>query len=158
MSRQAAGSALATAIALVAPPPAWAQVAPPRLTANEVLARAKAALEDPAERDLRARSRETDCAPPKEGEEIVVCAELPDDPESAGYDSERAERDYAERTADSGNPRAPDLGPPPCVPSLLTYCGVGGPLPRPLLIDLASIPEAADDSDAARIGRGEKAR
>jgi hypothetical protein len=122
------------------------------------MARAKAALADPVQPGRQARGQAPACTPPKEGDEIVVCAELPNDPESAGYDSERAERDYAEQTADSGNPRAPDLGPPPCVPSLLTYCGIGGPMPRPLLIDLAAIPEAADDTDAARIGRGEKAR
>lgn len=138
--------------------PLAAQDPAPFLTAEDVLDQARAAYSDPAIAERRARTLRKACPPPTSDGVIVVCAREPDEPESAGYDKARAERDYAARTADKGNPRAPDLGPGECVPSLLTYCGTGGPLPRPILIDLAAIPEAGDDADAARIGRGEKAR
>ncbi|WP_120717063.1 hypothetical protein [Tsuneonella amylolytica] len=129
------------------------------MTAEEVLVRARAALSDPAERERQARRQVPACPPPKEGEEIVVCAERPFDPAGAGFDRERAEREYAAKTVNRGNPRAPNLAPPACGPGLLCFSfGTGGPLHRPLIIDLAAIPEAPEDSDAARIGRGEKAR
>lgn len=149
--------ALAILSLFAVPVPARAQVPAPSPTAEEVIEQAKAAYADPAVRERERRRREGACPPPKPGEDIVVCAQAPDDPAAAGYDKERAERDYAAKTADKGAPRAPDFAAPPCVPSLLSLCvGGGKPLPRPVLIDLAAIPEAADDSDAARIARGEK--
>lgn len=135
-----------------------AQEPTPQLSAEDILQQARAVHTDPVERERLRKIREGACPPPKPGEEIVVCAATPYDPGAAGYDAARAEADYAEKTIDQARPRAPDLGPPPCVPSLLTYCGNGGPLPRPKLIDLSAIPEAPDDSDAAKIARGEKKR
>ena len=86
--------------------------------------------------------------------EIVVCRKKRDQQEY-GYDSERAERHYAEETRNKGDPRAPDFTPqypgivvargcfiPPCPP------------PKALLIDIEALPEAPPGSDAARAAQG----
>lgn len=158
MSRQAARRAFPTAAILFFPSALGAQEPAPQLSAEDVLAQAKAVYTDPVERERLRKIREGRCPPPEPGEEIVVCAPAPDNAEAAGYDAARAEADYAEKTVNKGRSLAPDLGPPPCVPSLLSFCSEGGPVPRPVIIDLAAIPEAPDDSDAAKIARGEKKR
>ena len=104
MSRQTAGSALATAIVLAATAifagiPAAAQDAPTgTVTAEEVIADAKAAYGPP---DTR-RQRAAECPPPKPGEAIVVCGRPAEDPDR--YRVEPTESDGTE-----GDPRAPNV-------------------------------------------------
>lgn len=136
------------AIALSAGIPVAAQNAPTgTVTAEEVIADAKAAYGPP---DTR-RQRAADCPPPKPGEAIVVCGRPAEDPDR--YRVEGSESDGTE-----GDPRAPN------VETQYNHSGVGVtfqgcfippcPPPMPLIIDLAAIPEAPPGSDADRAARG----
>ena len=95
------------------------------------------------------------------GPEIVVCGEPFDD--SAYYYSgsaEAAEDRYAEETAFAGEVRPPDVaGPgiftgPPTVSGLCGFIFNPCPPPKPLLIDVAALPDAPEGSDADRIAKG----
>ncbi|ANY19124.1 hypothetical protein A6F68_00591 [Tsuneonella dongtanensis] len=160
MSILAVGKVPAIAAILVFPLPLAAreqEPSPRTVTAEEAMEAAREAYADPAAREAeRKRRARLACRAELSEEGIVVCAPAPDDAESAGYDKERAEQRYAEATTNKGRPVAPDLGPPECVPSLLSICAVGGAPPRPVLIDLAAIPEPPEGSDADLIARGEK--
>ena len=86
---------------------------------------------------------------------IVVCAGPVDQDRYRLYDLDEATDRMAERTARSGDPRAPDLRPPPCVPSLMSMCmGMGKSLPAAVLIDFDALPDAPPGSDADRIAQG----
>ena len=141
--------------AMIAPVPVAAQdIAPsPSVTASEALAAAREAY-----RVRPAAPPPRECEDFAEGGEIVVCGKPMEDAERYRIRSPRkSEAEYAAATMDKGRPRAPDLGPAPCVPSLLSLCaGAGRPLPRATLIDLAAIPEPPAGSDADLIARGEK--
>lgn len=120
-------------------------------TAGQVAAEAQEAYGPP---DARAKP---ECAAPKPGGEIVVCAEN-EDPEKYRVKSS-SELDPTGKGA-QGPPRAPDLFNLP-QPAMV---GVGVsakgcfippcPSPMPLLIDLKAIPEAPPGSDADRVARG----
>lgn len=129
--------------------PLAAQDAVPPVTAEEALAAARDVFRIPADRP------EPACPETPPGGEIVVCALPEEQSQFRIRPSSRAEAEYALATPNRGRPRAPDMGPPPCAPSLLSFCSKGSPLPRATLIDLAAIPEAPAGSDAARIASGE---
>ncbi|WP_145916889.1 hypothetical protein [Erythrobacter sp. QSSC1-22B] len=87
--------------------------------------------------------------------EIVVCAQVQDQRDYVLQSREEARQDYATSTMDAGNPLAPDLSPPPCVPSLISFCPkLGGPVPRSIETDFSKLPEAPAGSDADRISQG----
>ncbi|WP_168157376.1 hypothetical protein [Erythrobacter sp. QSSC1-22B] len=87
--------------------------------------------------------------------EIVVCAQVQDQTEYVLKSREEASNDYAASTMDVGNPQAPDLSPPPCVPSLISFCPkLGGPVPRSIETDFSRLPEAPAGSNADRISQG----
>jgi len=122
------------------------------MTAEEVVEAARKAYEIP-----EAAPRET-CPETETIGEIVVCALPEEQSQFRIRSSSRAEAEYALATPNRGRPRAPSMGPPPCVPSLLTMCSGGGALPKATLIDLASIPEPPAGSDAERVANGELVR
>lgn len=89
---------------------------------------------------------------PQEGDEIVVCADAPDDPDQyrIGSSLDRGDDSHLSREI-----RAPDFSAPPCVPSLLTLCPrFGDPPPPAYIIDFAALPETPAGSDAERVGQG----
>lgn len=119
----------------------------------DLLAEARAAASPEAE----------NCSPDQDGIEtegpIIVCRRK-DDPRDHGYDREAAQRRYAERTMNAGDPRAPDVSGPGifkgpatigglCIPGL-AKC----PPPPAYMVDFSTIPEAPPGSDADRIARG----
>ncbi len=139
MSRWAA---LLPVIALLPAPLAAQETGP--ATAEQVLEDARMAYGPPAP-DAR-----DECPPPGPNGEIVVCAQW-DDPDQFRIPSSTEEG----TNVDDGVPRAPDLGPPPCVPSLVTACiKVGWAPPPPYLIDFDELPETPPGSDAERVGQG----
>ena len=77
-----------------------------------------------------------------------------------GYDKERAEREYAAKTMNKGDPRTPNVDGPGIFQGPATIggvCGIGlNPCPPPpaYLIDFSTLPEAPPGSDADRIARG----
>lgn len=90
------------------------------------------------------------CAEPETPGEIVVCARY-EDPEQFRVPSDT---DLG-TNIDDPVPRAPDLGPPPCVPSFGTACIRFGKVPPPVhMVDFEALPETPPGSDADRIGRG----
>ncbi|MGB3754072.1 MAG: hypothetical protein WA954_09265 [Parerythrobacter sp.] len=116
-------------------------------TAEEAIAEGRAAYD--------AQPREPECGE-IEGDAIVICAPVPEDPDRYRLRSKAAaEDDYARRTMDKGNPQAPSFAAPPCVPTLLTWCPkFGSPPPPATLIDVTALPQAPPGSDADRIARG----
>lgn len=123
--------------------PASAQDAP-RTTVDEVFESARKTYGPPAP--------EPECEQ-GEGDEIVVCAQEPDDPDQFRIPSRLEQGDDSHLSSDM---RAPDFRPPPCVPSLLTLCPkMGGPPPEPAyMIDFSTLPETPPGSDAERVGQG----
>ena len=88
--------------------------------------------------------------------EIVVCARRNEGDEFRVRSRDRAQADYAAATMNSGRGRKPDFAPPPCKPSLLTFCPkFGSPPPRAVEIDFSRLPEAPRGSDAARLNEEE---
>lgn len=145
MSRRT-GLALA---ALALAHPLAAQVTPPPVTAEEVLARAKEVYGVPD------TDNKEECPLPKPGDEIVVCGATEDGDQYAVPSS--SDLDPTGLGARGGGPRAPGVATdypgavaargcfiPPCPP------------PMPELIDLKAIPEAPPGSDADLAARGEK--
>lgn len=87
--------------------------------------------------------------------EIIVCAQVQDPRDYVLRSREEARTDYAASTMDAGNPQAPDLSPPPCVPSLISFCPkLGMPVPKSIETDFSKLPEAPAGSDADRISQG----
>lgn len=87
--------------------------------------------------------------------EIVVCGDRETNDRHRLAPRSEARKRFAEETMDRGLALAPDFRPPPCVPSLLTWCPkFGAPPPAPVEIDLSALPEAPPGSDADRIARG----
>lgn len=103
--------------------------------------------------------RRTDCSDaslePTISNEIVVCAPASDPDRFRLRSRVEAQSDYAARTMDAGEPRAPNLAPPPCVPTWLTWCPkFGSAVSEVEAIDVTELPEAPAGSDADRISRG----
>jgi hypothetical protein len=132
---------------LAAPLAAQESAAPP-VPAEQAVEQAKQAFGPP-------KPEKKTCTPTKPGDEIVVCAEEQEQSQFRIRSDKQAEDDYARRTMNKGDPRAPDFEPqypgmvvargcfiPPCPP------------PKALMIDLKAIPEAPPGSDADRVGRG----
>ncbi len=126
----------------------------PTVTAEQVFDTARDAYGPPAP--------EPDCEP-QQGEEIIVCAEEPEDPDKYRIrSSEKAEDDYAAATMNKGNPQTPDPCGPMCgifqgPPTVGGLCGIGlNPCPPPpaYFVDFTKLPEAPPGSDADRIARG----
>lgn len=141
MSRRAA---LLPIIALLAAPASAAAQATGQISAEQALRDAEVAYGPPAPDEGK------ECTPPAPGEEIVVCAEW-DDPDQFRIPSST---DLGTNT-DDGLPRAPDLGPPPCVPGPSTACIRFGNVPPPVyMIDFDELPETPPGSDAERVGQG----
>ncbi len=96
-----------------------------------------------------------------EGDAIVICAPVPEDPDRYRLRSkEAAEDDYARRTMNKGNPQGPDPCGPMCgifkgEPTAGGFCGLNRcPPPPAILIDVTALPQAPPGSDADRIARG----
>ncbi|WP_145916818.1 hypothetical protein [Erythrobacter sp. QSSC1-22B] len=86
--------------------------------------------------------------------EIIVCAQVEDPGDFVLRCREEARNNYAARTMDVGNPQAPDLSPPPCVPSVISFCPkLGAPVPRSIETDFSKLPETPTGSDADRISK-----
>lgn len=126
----------------------------PPVTAEQVFGTARDAYGPPAP--------EPECEP-QQGEEIIVCAEEPEDPDKHRIrSSKQAEDDYAAATMNKGNPQAPDPCGPMCgifqgPPTVGGLCGIGlNPCPPPpaYFVDFTKLPEAPPGSDADRIARG----
>ena len=118
--------------------------APQTGTAEDALDRSRAAYGPPDS------SPQPDCEQPSTPDEIVVCARY-DDPEQFRVPSSTDDG----TNTDDIVPRAPDLGPPPCVPSFNTVCVKFGSVPPPAyMIDFDALPDAPPGSDADRISRG----
>lgn len=135
-------------------PPPEDETVREEVTAEQVFERAQAVYGPP--------EPEPECEE-GDGDEIVVCAQGPDDPEQHRLRSrEEAQDDYAARTMNRGNPQTPD----PCGPNCGIFsgpatvgglCGIGlNPCPPPpaYFIDFSTLPEAPPGSDADRIARG----
>lgn len=145
MSRHAFAALLLVALAA----PLHAQESSPATTgAQQAVEQAKQTFGPP-------KPEKKACTPTKPGDEIVVCAEEQEQSQFRIRSDKQAEDDYARRTMNKGDPRAPDFEPqypgmvvargcfiPPCPP------------PKALMIDLKAIPEAPPGSDADRVGRG----
>lgn len=115
----------------------------PTVTAQQVFDTTRDAYGPPAP--------EPDCEP-QQGEEIIVCAEEPEDPDRFRIGSALDGGDDSHLSKDI---RAPDFAPPPCVPSLLTLCPkFGAPPPSAYIVDFSALPEAPAGSDAERVGQG----
>lgn len=130
------------------------QAATPPVTAQQVIDTARDAYGPPAP--------EPECEP-QQGQEIIVCAEEPEDPDKYRIRSPKtAEDDYAAATMNKGNPQAPDPCGPMCgifqgPPTVGGLCGIGlNPCPPPpaYFVDFTKLPEAPPGSDADRIARG----
>ncbi|WP_128891583.1 hypothetical protein [Erythrobacter sp. HKB08] len=155
--------------------PAYAQDSPERIDILAPSLRASPPEDDTPREEVTAEQvferAEAVYGPPEpepeceegEGDEIVVCAQGPDDPEQHRLRSrEEAQDDYAARTMNRGNPQTPD----PCGPNCGIFsgpatvgglCGIGlNPCPPPpaYFIDFSTLPEAPPGSDADRIARG----
>ncbi len=90
--------------------------------------------------------------------EIVVCGDREQNDSHRLSPPAEARSRYAEETQTEGLALAPDFAPPPCQPSLLTWCPTfGGASQAAYLIDFATLPDAPTGSDADRIARGELA-
>ena len=130
---------------------------------NTALMLAFASLPMPALAQSRgpAASAEDDAACRRQREaalisgEIVVCAERREDDAYRLRNRDEARSAYAAATRDRGTLRPPDFAPPPCKPSLLSFCPKFGAPPPVLFIDVTALPEAPPGSDAARQGSGE---
>ncbi|MDG5748200.1 hypothetical protein P8Q88_08400 [Qipengyuania sp. XHP0207] len=87
--------------------------------------------------------------------EIIVCRRR-GDPARYGYDKEAAERRYARKTMNKGDPRSPDVfGIPDHGVVAARGCFVPPcPPPPAYFIDVEALPEAPPGSDADRIARG----
>lgn len=89
---------------------------------------------------------------------IVVCARKPVDSSRFRVKSTAELDPNSRQNLYDGLPRAPDLGPPPCVPSLISACIRFGGKPKAIhLIDLSKLPVAPPGSDADKIGKGDMA-
>lgn len=96
-----------------------------------------------------------ECAPAAAGE-IVVCAQGEDEQRLSSPTDDAIARGEA---VYDGMPRAPEpLDWPPCKPTIFNnFCArVYRPLPRPVLIDLAALPEALTAEEAAAVFRAEE--
>lgn len=98
------------------------------------------------------------CPKSSDPNEIIVCAAPQDDSEFYYSGSaENARKRYAEETAFKDDPQAPNFL--PTCHSMGNPAGcvrVGSVPPQPILIDLESIPEAPEGSDADLVAKGEK--
>lgn len=94
------------------------------------------------------------CRRPRQGDEIVVCADRGEDlrvPSTAETDPSSL---AARRARNDGIPQTPQLDRGSCKGQ--AGCVIGGWAPPPLyLIDLKAIPEPAEGSDADKIAKGE---
>lgn len=98
--------------------------------------------------DLRER-----CAQPEPGE-IVVCHTEPEQPRLESPTDEAIRK--GERPPGMQPNAAHLFDPPPCVPSLLTFCGKFGRAPRtPEIVDLTALPEPLTPEVAALVFRAE---
>ena len=92
--------------------------------------------------------------------EIIVCRQLEDGEEVSGFNKEKWERDYAQRTQGTKTPDVEGAGGSPLYRSLGSMVmvnvkvKVGDPPPPALIIDVEALPEAPPGSDADRIARG----
>ena len=94
------------------------------------------------------------CAEPKPGE-IVVCHS---DPEEFRVESPTDEAIRKGERPPGRQPNAAHLfDPPPCIPSLLTFCGRFGTAPRRVIVDLSGLPEPLTPEEAALVFRAEDA-
>ncbi|MBX7494494.1 hypothetical protein K3172_01335 [Qipengyuania sp. 6B39] len=88
--------------------------------------------------------------------EIVVCGDRADHDRHRLAPPGDARKRFAEETMDRGLARAPDFEPPPCVPSLLSWCSGQGRIGEDtVVVDFDALPEAPEGSDADRIAKGE---
>jgi hypothetical protein len=141
--------ACVAALVLGLPPPCLAQdtEAEPAPSAEEMIEIARETWRSPG---LHRR-----CTPPEPGE-IVVCA-----PDSEEFRVE-SPTDEAIRKGERPPGLPPNamhlFEPPPCVPSLLSFCGkFGKAAVPPSRIDLTRLPEPLTPEEAARILRAEDA-
>ena len=101
------------------------------------------------------QAAEPECRAGETGDEIVVCGIWQEDDRFRVESTRQTDPDSREARKDS-IPAAPDLGPPPCKPSLLSLCvKPGEPGPGIYLIDFEALPDAPEGSDADRIAKGE---
>ena len=130
------------AVALAAPAPAIAQVSDgDRETAEKMMSSGRLTPDKVTRR----------CAQPERRGDIVVCAEKPDEfrmPSTGESDPNSKE------ALDDGRLHPPDVAGKGIFRGKPTL-GFGK-VEAPYMIDLASIPEAPQGSDADRIGKGEK--
>ena len=121
------------------------QDAPSTLTAEQMIEVARRLYGSP---DLR-----EPCAQPKPGE-IVVCHTEPEQPRLESPTEEALRK--GERPPGMQPNAAHLFDPPPCVPSLLTFCGKFGGTPRaPVIVDLTTLPEPLTPEEAALVFRAE---
>lgn len=140
--------AMASAVPLAAQETSFSILVPaPQATAEEAVA---AAAEAYGPADTRARPK---CPVPREGEEIVVCAEQQEQSQFRVKSS--GTLDPAGAGSRGGVPRAPDLEHKYPGAVVASGCFIPPcPPPMPKIIDLKAIPEAPPGSDAERAARG----
>ncbi|MCB2085378.1 MAG: hypothetical protein H6919_03610 [Sphingomonadaceae bacterium] len=123
---------------------AFAQEAAPDnpATAQQVFERARSAYGPPAP--------EPECEP-QQGDEIVVCADEPEDPDRYRIPSRLENGDDSHLKKDI---RAPDFS-ESCAKNPQGVCVKFGSVPPPAyIIDFSKLPETPPGSDADRVGQG----
>ena len=92
--------------------------------------------------------------------EIIVCRQIEDGAAVSGFDKEKWERDYAQRTQGAKTPNLDSLAGGPLyradgsVFMVTVTTKIGDPPPPALFIDVTALPKAAPGSDADRVARG----
>lgn len=101
---------------------------------------------------------EPDCDVAENPDEIVVCAEIQDQEQFRIRTDREVEDDYARRTMNKGDPKAPDVSGPGIFKGPATIGGLCFIPPCPkepaVIIDFDELPETPPGSDADRVGRG----